>query len=333
MKKNMKYNELEKEHKEINDAILILEKKIHMLHFILLKISLNNTEIGKEEICKYDITELWREYSFKLEKSIYYIYEYINGIRKAIMKLLEISNFDEQDTIFIPTMNSFDIVPAIYSFDSMIVSISSLIEGDWKNIFSKYLNPNRILSIFPDNKDISLFWELNIIRNRIVHPTLSRYNTKNNECRQFVYFSTFPNNLSINNGELSMKCRIPDMYSSEEVKYAIRKTIELNESCSNAKKTNVFDILFPETSATGKNRKNPTLIVYDDKINYDHIYSSIRLINDTLEFIDNIINLFFEEQIKKINNDEIIKDTYVVVIHNVEYKLKIDDIFNYYFKE
>ena len=30
-------------------------------------------EFGKEEICKYDLSELWNEYSFNIEKSLYYI--------------------------------------------------------------------------------------------------------------------------------------------------------------------------------------------------------------------------------------------------------------------
>lgn len=297
-----------------------LSKMINIMYIPIMNIDFKKYEFGKEYLCKYDLSNIWSTYSYKLRKSIFYINEYYKYMLLELKLQSKAIKFDSN--ISIPC--SFNSEIATYNFDSMILSFATIIEGDEKNNIGSYLSKitrYRLNTIFP-SKFKMLYWEINILRNRIIHTTCGRYSEKNDECRRFYDFSTKPSIINIDKDKnINIKCNIPDVYSNKLIQTIIKKEILKKNSHDN-----IFDIIFPNKSSKRKNKKNPTVIIHDSNLNFDHICTSIKLVMEIQTFIENIVTLFMKEFLQKIpNKEEILKSKTIFKDkdgNEVEYNIK-----------
>ena len=208
-----------------------------------------------------------------------------------------------------------------YYFDSFISSFYTLIESEQENELCKYLNNKKIRGIFPNRKSIDLFWQVYMLRNRIIHFTEARYDNTEKECKRFYDFSSKITNIYIdNNGEIHIKSTLIDVNKNDEIQKAVKQSIKDN--------SNPFDILFPNKKAKGYGKKNPFISYITNDIFFDYVDSSVDLINQIHSMLHSINLLFLECFMHKDNNkNETIKSRTRIVYNNKEIDYSIQEVF------
>lgn len=129
---------------------------------------------GVEYRATYDLPELLEEYRWKANKCHYFLSKYIDGVLQEL-------SFHEQHMESIP--NSENILmgktaildEAVYNFDAFVLAASALMEGEGVGYLEAFLRKTPIAQYYPKRKEIGLYWQLNLLRNRIVHHTGGRF--------------------------------------------------------------------------------------------------------------------------------------------------------------
>lgn len=310
----MNYLEYLEETKKILEENLKIQKQRHYMFLPVTNKTVRESKIEEEQICRYQITNVWEDISYKEGKVLFFIEKYINTMLLALDTYKDLLN---QNNVSIPSNNIFE--EATYYFDAMMASFSTLIEGEQKNLLLKYFDGKSINKFFPSREKLGLYWQVNLIRNRILHFDNGRYNNKDKECRRFNDFSSRINVISIDNSNnISAICNLIDSEKSD-IEAAIK--IAINS------KRNLFDILFPETEAKGYKRKSPTILIMDRKFCFDHISSSITLIRNMQNFLENINYLFLYKIIEGDNIEELKKSKVHVFFNGQEHECGLADVF------
>lgn len=270
---------LEKYLIELNKVDSIVQKIYKQIDSINYKI-ISSYPINEEMIVRYDKNEYWKELNSLEFRILYFCHNYIENIKKG----LEIGNFGDKRNIYYSS--NFYINNAIYNFDSFIIFSYSLFEGDQKQKIYRYLPKNKLKKFYPDRKDVLFYWRLKVLRDRIVHNDIGRFDNSNDYSRKYQKFSSDVNIINIDvYGNIHMQSTLLD----------IKKSLYAQKECEKAIKNrelNYFDLLFPYKSAKGKEKNNPVIINISNDIFYDHVDSTVELFNKILYIIEEINNLF-----------------------------------------
>ena len=289
----LKYNEYKNKIDELLKKNLLLWQQTHIMFIPISNKMAAEYPTSEETRLRYDISNVWDEFVYKENKVLFFINKYLNNMLNGINA--DIDLMDKVD-IWFPINNIIE--EAIYYFDALVSSFSTLIETEQKDILCKYLDSKEINKVFPTRKDIGLYWQIYMLRNRIMHFTNGKYDYSKKECIRFYDFSSKIITMHIDNkGELSANSTLIDINKCEQVKIAINMAI-------NNKSINPFEILFPNQSAKGYGKKKPFLSFISDDIFFDHIDSSVMMINEILEILCTINKAFLKQLIVESNEKE-----------------------------
>ena len=274
MKLEKYLNELDK----IDSIVQKIYKQVDLINYKIV----SSYPINEEMIVRYDKNEYWKELNSLELRILYFCNNYIENIRKG----LKINDFEDKRDIYCSS-NSY-INNAIYNFDSFIIFSYSLFEGDQKQKIYRYLPKDKLNKFYPDRKDILLYWRLKVLRDRIVHNDIGRFDNSNDDSRKYQEFSSNVNVINIDtNGNIHMYTTLLD----------IKKSIYAQKMCEKAiedRNLNYFDLLFPDKSAKGKRKNNPVIIRIFNDIFFDHIDSTIEIFNKILYIMEELNNLFVD---------------------------------------
>lgn len=172
-------------------------------------------------------------------------------------------------------------------------------------------------------KEIGLFWEIYMLRNRIIHFTKARYDKSKAECIRFQDFSSKAKMIIIDSNEnICIKSTLIDINKSNYIQEIIRK-------CINDKGKNPFELLFPNTSAKGYSKNTPFLSAITNDIWFDYIFSGVSLIERIQNVLDKINNLFFEKILSKCDDiTNILSKKTCILRENVKMEYSVQDVFD-----
>jgi len=272
---------LEKYLNELDKIDCIVQKIYKQIDLINYKI-VSSYPTNKEMIDRYDKNEYWKELNSLELRVLYFCHNYIENIKKG----LKINDFEDKRDIY--CSSNYYINNAIYNFDSFIIFSYSLFEGDQKQKIYRYLPKSKLKNFYPDRNNVLLYWRLKILRDRIVHNDIGRFDNSNDDSRKYQEFSSNVNIINIDkNGNIHMYTTLLDIKKSTDAQKMCEMVIEDRD-------VNYFDLLFPDKSAKGKGKNSPVVIRISNDIFYDHIDSTIELFNKILYIIQELNNLFID---------------------------------------
>lgn len=313
----MKYFEYKEKVEKLLKENDKLWKQTHIMFIPISFRMMKEIPIGREIRVRYDIKEVWEEFVYKENKVIFFIKKHL----ECMINSLEYYEQNIKEDISFPIDENME--QAFYYFDSFIAFFSTLLEGEQREILYKYLNKNKIDDFFPTRKEIGLFWEIYMLRNRIIHFTKGRYNDDKAECVRFQDFSSKAKMIIIDSNEnIRIESTLIDINKSNYIQEIIKK-------CINDKKNNPFELLFPNTSAKGYGKNKPFLSVITNDIWFDYIFSGVSLIERIQTVLDNINNLFFEKILSGFDDITNILSTKTCVFREKEkIEYSVQDVFD-----
>lgn len=286
------------EYDELLDKIIFQTKyvdKINKQVNILKIIKFEKHRLqNEEEIVTYDANELFDDFSFKINQATFFLKRYLEIFDEILLS----TELFKQNNIFICPDVRYE--QMVYYFDAFISSISSIVEAEQKDILLKYLNSKNIEKIYPNRNKFGLWWQIYMLRNRILHTTEERFDGNKEICSRYIEFSPKLRRVAIKENKISFLSTLLDIYKNENVKKEIEKSIENHD--------NPFDNLFNYKSATGKGKKNPRVLYIGNDIYFDYAISGCKLIDEVLDFFNSINHIFLESFSKYYSdNSEIYK--------------------------
>lgn len=265
---------------KILDENIFLRKQINTLSIIENLYIIEKSPINEEYICQFDLQDLWRDYSVKLKKCIYFLENYCSRLLKEI---------DYQDYLIqaddISVPPSVYLEEAIFNFDALILAVSAVIDNEEKDYLKNQFRKAKISDIYPSKKETGLYWQLNILRNRIIHHTGGRY-INDGECKRFLDFSSMVQMIRIVHGNISLCCTQIDV-DKDDVKEVLSKAIQTGN--------NIFDELFPNKSGKGPRKKHPIMVIPNKDIYFDHTDAGVKMISQIQDFVCKLNQAFFDE--------------------------------------
>ena len=294
------------------------EKRIAAINIFAMQFIIEKNGV-EEKIVKYDESEIIKEYLYKEKELIHFIKLYIDEM------VITISNIEEiypRETRPIQIPNPNDKIS--YYFDSFITQFSTMIELNQKDFLERYFRKIKDNNIFPSRNEYGLWWQIYMLRNRIVHYTEKRYSTSKENCICYQNFSSRCNIILIDEQEnISMETTLIDIHKHEKIQAVIETSINSED------KQNPFDILFPNKSAKGKYRKRPIINVIAQDIWFDYASSGFDLINEIYNFLNNINEVFFNYYYENIENKKKLLDCkFLYIINNEEETITIKELYN-----
>ena len=300
----------------LEDRTITLKLQLELLSVIKSRYTFEKYSVGQEYLCTYDIEELWEEFSVKLRKCLYFLGKYCAGMRNEI--LLYAEPLKSNDVGLCPSRNMEE---AIFNFDAFILSACSVIDNEEKDYLAAYLKKTDVKPFYPNKREIGLYWQLNLLRNRIVHHTGGRY-INSEFCQRYFDFSSHVRMIRVVNGHLYLECTQIDIHTSASVQEVIKKEIE------NDSKNNIFDELFPDKKAKGKNKKHPVMIMPNEKIYFDHVYGGQWVAGAVQDFMHKIIEAFFVEFHSLIKDRSSIPELGICIVENgKQCQVRVKDLF------
>lgn len=312
----MTVNEYLEKLNKLEERTMTLKLQLELLGTLKTKYTFEKYAVGQEYLCTYDIGELWDEYSVKLRKCLFFLEKYYAGMRNEILIHAEMLKRDD-----IGTCPSRNMEEAIFYFDAFILSACAVIDNEEKDYLAAYLKETDIKSFYPSKKEIGLYWQLNLLRNRIVHHTGGRYIDSETSQRYFD-FSSHVRMIRVVNGHLYLQCTQIDIHTSLTVREAIQRRIDGNE------RGNIFNELFPKGKAEGNGESAPVMIMPSEQIYFDHVYGGQWVAGTVQDFIYKMIQAFFSEFCGVIEDKNSIPELGICVEDNgAHIQVKVKDIF------
>ena len=278
-------------------------------------------QVGVEYRATYDLPDLLEEYSWKTNKCHYFLGKYIDAMLQELAFHEEhMEGISDSDDVFIAKTPILD--EAVYNFDAFVLSASALMEGESVGYMEAFLRKTPIVQYYPKREEIGLYWQLNLLRNRIVHHTGGRFD--NGEiCQRFSDFSSRINGIRLKNNHIQLECTQIDVYRSTEVQKEIIRILLTGDD------SNVFDCLFPDKSGKGRGKKNPGILHPGVVLYFDHASSGVRFISEIQQFLLNMNDAFFVEFVHKIKNKASIPELGMVYFENgAEVKCQVKELFD-----
>ena len=306
--------ELQKTNKQI-------KKQLYCLQGLQWAYTMERMQVGQEYKLTFDLPEFLEEYSWKANKCVYFLEKYIDGVLKELDFHRESArNTSNSDNILICKTKHMD--EAVYNFDAFVLAASALLEGEGVGYMEAHLRKSSIANYYPKKCDIGLYWQLNLLRNRIVHHTGGRY-INGEVCQRFFDFSSKIDGIRIKNGHIKLECTQIDVYGSPEVQKEIARILMTGDE------SNVFDCLFPDRSGKGHGRKRPEVLYPGVALYFDHTSSGIRFISEIQQFLVNMNEAFFVEFAYKINDKVSIPNICMVQYENgEEVRCQVKELFD-----
>ncbi len=313
----MTYNDFRVKLKKIIAANTLLWQQTHIMFIPKMNKIIRENPIGEEQRVRYDINNVWEEFSYKENKVLFFADKYLNNLLDGLSIYNDLIN---QKNIAI--FSNHILEEAIYYFDSFISSFYTLIEPQQKDVLCQYLGDKKVNNFFPTRNEIGLYWQIYMLRNRIIHFTNGKYDNTGKECIRYCNFSSNIEVINItDNGELQANCTLIDINKCEVARRAIGMAIK-------DRKLNPFDILFPNETPKGYGKKKPFLSVISGDIFFDHLNSGIMLVRDIHNILDNINRLFLEQFMLGGNNsEETLNSKTSIVFNGKKISYSIYDVF------
>lgn len=256
-----------------------LSKQINILNIIGFEKYKNQTD---EEVVRYDSNKLFDDFSFKISKIIFFLKKYLTLFNEIVSK----DELLKQNNISICPDKRYE--ELTFYFDAFIASVSVVFESEQKQILSKYLNAKAIEKIYPSRNQFGIWWQIYMLRNRILHTTETRYDRNTNKCSRYMEFSSKILMVQIKDNEISLLSTLIDIYKDVNIKKAIDISIKNRDY-------NPFDLLFPHKSAKGKGKSEPTVLYISNDIYFDYVISGTKLIDEVLKILELINQEFLIE--------------------------------------
>lgn len=247
---------------------------------------------GKEKLVIYGIDEVWKDFMYKENKILFFLDKYLESFDKGLRKYCK--NFEGDDISF-PPIDLFD--EMVYYFDSIIGAVSVIIEAEQKDALINFLDNVRINKFYPTRQKFGFWWQIYMLRNRILHNTEARYDNTKGYCSRYIDFSSKILMIRKKNSIFEINSTLIDINKDINVKKAIEMAIS-------DRSKNPFDLLFPNKSAKGIGKKNPNILYISNDIFFDYTTSGVQLIDDIQDLLDKINHEFirkFSEDYDDIN--------------------------------
>lgn len=281
----MVYNELKKKIQEQININEIIFKQTKIIVFPAMHELTKKCNI--EMKVQYGINEVFNDFLFKEKQIIFFMDKYLTTYYEILKRIDE---FKSNDCFIAPNQLNEEMV---FYFDSLIAAISIIIESQQKDELNKYLTG--ISESYPSRQQFGLWWQIYMLRNRILHTTSPRYTNDTNYCTRYINFSSKVLSIKISDHNIIMSCTLLDIYKDENIKLAIEKAI-------NDASINPFDLLFENTSAKGYGKKRPNIAHISNDVYFDYASSGIKLIDDIQELMDKINHKFLLRFSKDFDN-------------------------------
>lgn len=313
----MNYNELNEKIdnlKFLNDTTY---KQISIMFIPLYKNYILEEE-NKEIPVQYDIRQVVQEFLYKEKKVVFFIDKFL----KTYKLILEIDKilFLKKD-IFLPRNYYYD--ELTYYFDSFIASFSTIIEPDQKEQLLHYINSKEIEEFYPNRNKFGLYWQIYMLRNRIMHYTNWRYSYEKKVCYCYENFSSEVKCIKTDSeGNINILSTLIDIYKNKLIEDAINISIS-------DKTKNPFDLLFPNISAKGYSKNKPFVLHISNDIFFDYTNSAINLLEEIEQVLNKINNLFLDSLTQDYYNIEKLKKSKTtIIIDEKEISYSIEDVFD-----
>lgn len=276
----VKYNDLIKKINYLNEMNNKTIKQANIMFIPLTKkVLFENGD--KEVIVQFDIENVVEDFLYNEKKTIFFINQFL---KEYLEMLLSYKNYFKKNNSCFCTNQYCE--KMTYYFDSFVASFSTIIEPDQKEVLSNYLNKNEINKFYPSRDVFGLYWQIYMIRNRILHFTKKRYSYERKECFCYENFSSKIKTIQTDdNGNINIFSTLIDIYSDENIKKAINTAIK-----DRTKKP--FELLFPNTSAKGYSKKKPYTLHITNNIFFNYATSALDLIEEIEKVFDKTNTLF-----------------------------------------
>lgn len=312
----MKYGEL----KSKLDELKLKNDKAYMQTHIMF-IPLNNKVIkqtgDKEVQVQYEIENVINEFLYKENKTIFLIGKFLICYLKILNTTSKL--FLEKNICFPPDSRYQELT---YYFDSFISSFSVIIEPEQKELLKQYFNKDIIDKKYPSKQNIGIYWQINMLRNRILHFTSRRYDYTNKACYCYENFSSEIKMINIDQeGNISIPSTLIDIYSDKKIEMAINKSISDG--------SNVFDNLFPNKTPKGYSKKKPFICHISNDIFFDYTNSLINLLSEIENFFDDINSIFIKKLSTYYDDMNDLKNSKTsILLEGKEILYSVNDIFD-----
>jgi len=317
----MRFNEYINALKDLQKMNQHIKRQLCCLQSLQWVYTCEKFQVGVEHRATYDLPELLEEYSWKVNKCHYFLGKYIDGVLQELaFHKNHMESMPNTENIFMGKTASLD--EAVYNFDAFVLAASTLLEGASIDYMATYLKKTPIAQYYPKKQEIGLYWQLNLLRNRIIHHTGGRYD--NGEiCRRFFDFSSRINGIRLNNNNIQLECTQIDVYRSPEVQREIVRVLSTGDE------SNVFDCLFPDKAGKGRGKKNPDMLYPGVVLYFEHASSGVRFISEIQQFILKMNEAFFVEFAHKIKNKTSILELSTMHYENgAEVKCQVKELFD-----
>ena len=273
-------------------------------------------EFGTDERnVKYCAEEVIKQFLYKEQELIYFVQQFLSNLGKSVYRP---SGVPHAGTFFQPLNNLFP-----YYFDSLIAQFYSMIETEQRIQIEYYFNNSKTISFYPNRNKFGLWWEIYMLRNRVVHYTEPRYTVRNDRCFLYQNFSSACRMVRIdNNSNISLSTTLIDIYKNDDVKKSIEAQIISKE------RGNPFDVLFPLKTPKGYGKKNPMVLYIGTDIYFDYVQSGSRLLEEIKVFLNKINDIFFQYLYVQLKNQNEINDRNIALFIDEKVKtMKISELF------
>lgn len=315
----MKYRDLVKELEKI-------KQENNKMYCQLLAIDMADTTIicqgGNDEmVLRYGISELWKNFSYEESKTLFFIEKFIDELLLKLKNISKTINLNDSINTQIALRNTFDSIS--YYFDSIVSSFGVIIDSDRKSVLLKYLkNDKGLAKNFPDKINSKLWWEIYMLRNRIMHFSSGKYTIINGEAARYTDFSSKLNTLIISSSsKLYSYTTLLDINKLDGFEKLIEEARINND-------INPFDILFDSNKAKGYKKDKPILVYLGHEAYYDIINSTPELIKQIHNVFEVVNNSFMQAYLNMLNNkEEYIKNNIGIILNKKEHRFSVSEVF------
>ena len=288
---------------KMRECLIYRRRIINIINKLFLKTMDNITKQGPEEHeVHYDINEACHDYLFILNGIIYrwgkctkLLIKILRNIKKNL-NIMPIKN----DNCFL----SPDVLCNMlsYEFEDFIIAFPRLNEVQLIEELCRVMtksNAKMLRGNMFSRSDInSLFWEINILRNRFAHSTPGYYTIRNTYASRFESFSSQIKIIEIKKGNIFLKTNLINLEKNEIIKNIIQKTIIEERDGGNVARKNIMDLLFPMQCPKGNGKNNPQVLHIQNIERFDLYNDFLDLSKKIFEYIEKQLLIILDEIIK-----------------------------------
>lgn len=292
---------------ELEDKLKLAMNQEFVMWLPIEDVRFKSYQLGVPQIASYSLPEAWQDYSFLMRKVFC-------RMDTCIILLKKVLNFQkpmqEQGGAFVtglyhPEINNLG-DKLSYAFEDMVIAFSKLYEDDIVSDIARYL-PSKYATEFkkncPSRNDVnSLYWRVNLLRNRVVHSTSGRYSKNDRHSIRYTSFSSETRGVHYDFNDIvpiKIPCTLIDIENDERLKAFINDVVILKNHGKDFSKKNVFDLLFPEKAPKGYGKKSPHLHNIELISRFDYYSGFLSLSQQMLTFCQSQILIFLKSALSK----------------------------------